>query len=267
MESQSVRILFLGDIVGKSGRDVVCQKLPELIKNFSIDFVIANGENAAAGRGITGPIQAELLSAGVDVVTLGNHAFARETSFEWFDQEQRVLRPVNFPVGVPGRGFGLYRAKSGAIVGVINAIGRVHMSPADCPFAGTERAIESIRSKAAVTIIDMHAEVTSEKAALAWSLDGRVTAVIGTHTHVQTSDARLLPSGTAFLTDVGMCGVRDSILGQDVTGCIQRMKSGYGPHVPLADGPAQLHAVIIDCDVTTGLATGINAITYPEVVH
>ena len=267
MESQSVRILFLGDIVGKAGRDVVCQKLPELIRNFSIDFVIANGENAAAGRGITGPIQAELLSAGVDVVTLGNHAFAREASFEWFDQEQRVIRPVNFPVGVPGRGFGLYRSKSGVIVGVINAIGRVHMSPADCPFAATERAIESIRSKAAVMIVDMHAEVTSEKAALAWSLDGRVTAVIGTHTHVQTSDARLLPSGTAFLSDVGMCGVRDSILGQDVAGCIQRMKSGFGPHVPLADGQAQVHAAIIDCDVTTGLATGITAITYPDVVH
>jgi metallophosphoesterase (TIGR00282 family) len=262
-----VRILFLGDIVGKAGRDLVCQKLPELTKDLSIDFVIANGENAAAGRGITGPIQAELLSAGVDVVTLGNHAFAREASFEWFDEEQRVLRPINFPVGVPGRGCGLYRAKSGAIVGVINAIGRVHMSPVDCPFAATERAVESIRSKASAIIVDIHAEVTSEKAALAWSLDGRVTAVIGTHTHVQTSDARLLPSGTAFLTDVGMCGVRDSILGQDVVGCIQRMKLGYGPHVPLADGQAQLHAVIIDCDVTTGLATRINAITYPEVVH
>ncbi|MFM7186604.1 MAG: YmdB family metallophosphoesterase [Armatimonadota bacterium] len=258
-----MRILFLGDIVGKSGRDAVVQHLPGMIAEFAIDFVIANGENAAAGRGITGPIQAELLSAGVDVVTLGNHAFAREASYEWFDEEQRVLRPVNFPIGVPGRGFGMYRSKSGVVVGVINTIGRVHMSPADCPFTATERAFECIRSKAAVTIVDMHAEVTSEKAALAWFLDGRVSGLIGTHTHVQTSDARLLPRGTAFLSDVGMCGVRDSILGQSVAGSIQRMKSGFGPPVPLADGPAEIHAAIVECDETTGLATGIKAIMYP----
>ena len=249
--------------MGKPGRDAVCQYLPELIKDSAIDFVIANGENAAAGRGITGPIQTELLSAGVDVVTLGNHAFAREASYEWFDQEQRVLRPVNFPVGVPGRGFGLFRSKSGVIVGVINTIGRVHMAPADCPFFTTERAVDCIRAKAAITIVDMHAEVTSEKAGLGWFLDGRVTAVIGTHTHVQTSDARLLPAGTAFLSDVGMCGVRDSILGQNVVGSIQRMKTGFGPPVPLADGAAQLHAAIIDCDENTGLATGIKAVVYP----
>jgi calcineurin-like phosphoesterase len=161
----------------------------------------------------------------------------------------------------------MYRSKSGVVVGVINTIGRVHMSPADCPFTATERAFECIRSKAAVTIIDMHAEVTSEKAALAWYLDGRVTGLVGTHTHVQTSDARLLPGGTAFLSDVGMCGVRDSILGQNVAGSIQRMKTGFGPPVPLADGPAQIHAAIIDCDETTGLATGIRAITYPELLH
>lgn len=235
-----------------------------MIRDFALDFVIANGENAAAGRGITGPIQAELLAAGVDVVTLGNHAFARESSYEWFDQEQRVLRPVNFAIGVPGRGFGLFRSKSGVVVGVVNTIGRVHMAPADCPFTATERAVECIRSKAAVTIVDMHAEVTSEKAAMGWFLDGRVAAVIGTHTHVQTADARLLPSGTAFLSDVGMCGVRDSILGQDVIGSIQRLRTGFGPHAPLADGPAQLHAALIDCDETTGLANSITAITYPE---
>lgn len=262
-----MRILFLGDIVGKPGRDAVCQHLPDLIKQFSIDFVIANGENAAAGRGITGPIQQELLAAGVDVVTLGNHAFAREASHEWFEQEQRIIRPINFATGVPGRGFGLYRSKSGVIVGVVNAIGRVHMSPADCPFIATDRAVELMRTKAAVMVVDMHAEVTSEKAAVAWHLDGRVTAVVGTHTHVQTSDARLLPAGTAFLTDVGMCGVRDSILGQNVSGCIGRMKSGFGPPVPLADGLAQLHAAIIECDETTGLATSISTITYPEHTH
>lgn len=262
-----MRILFLGDIVGKPGRAAVTQHLPTMIRQFAIDFVIANGENAAAGRGITGPIQDELLAAGVDVVTLGNHAFAREASYEWFDQEQRVLRPVNFANGVPGRGYGLYRAKSGIVVGVINTIGRVHMSPADCPFTATDRAIEGIRAKATVTIVDMHCEATSEKAALAWYLDGRVTAVIGTHTHVQTSDARLLPAGTAFLTDVGMCGVRDSILGQSPSESVQRLKSGFGPPVPLADGPAEVHAAIIECDESTGLATGITAITYPEVIH
>jgi calcineurin-like phosphoesterase len=141
------------------------------------------------------------------------------------------------------------------------------MSPADCPFNATERAVETIRSKSSVIFVDMHAEVTSEKAALAWYLDGRVTAVVGTHTHVQTSDARLLPGGTAFLTDVGMCGVRDSILGQNVSGSIQRIKSGFGPPVPLADGQAQLHAAIIECDETTGLANSISAITYPEHTH
>jgi len=262
-----VRILFLGDIVGKPGREAVSQNLPDLVKQFSIDFVIANGENAAAGRGITEPIQGELLAAGVDVVTLGNHAFAREASYEWFEREQRIIRPINFAAGVPGRGFGLYRSKSGVIVGVVNAIGRVHMSPADCPFNATERAVETIRSKSSVIFVDMHAEVTSEKAALAWYLDGRVTAVVGTHTHVQTSDARLLPGGTAFLTDVGMCGVRDSILGQNVSGSIQRIKSGFGPPVPLADGQAHLHAAIIECDETTGLANSISAITYPEHAH
>lgn len=258
-----MNILFLGDVVGKPGRDAVVQFLPELIREHSVDFVIANGENAAAGRGITGPIQAELLAAGVDVVTLGNHAFARESSYEWFDQEQRVLRPVNFPIGVPGRGFGMYRSKSGVVVGVINTIGRVHMSPADCPFTATERALECIRSKATLTFVDMHAEVTSEKAALAWYLDGRVSGVIGTHTHVQTADARILPAGTAFVTDVGMCGVRDSILGQNVSESIQRMKTGFGPPVQLADGQAQLHAALIACDESTGHATHISAIAYP----
>lgn len=254
-----MNVMFLGDIVGKCGRQAVVSMLPSLVHEHALDFVIANAENAAGGKGITAPIISELRDAGVDVITLGNHAFAKECSHDWFASEPRVIRPANFPPGVPGRGSGLYRTKSGVIVGVINLIGRVHMGAADCPFDACERAVASFANQAHFIIVDMHAEVTSEKAAIAWNFDGVVGAVLGTHTHVQTSDARLLPKGTAFITDVGMCGAGSSILGQDVGMSITRLRNGFGPPAILADDDPVVSGALLSFDPVTGVCNKIRS--------
>ncbi len=217
-----MKILFIGDIFGKPGRDIARRAIPSLVEQRGIDFVIANVENSAAGFGVTGDIAETILSYGVDVMTSGNHVWDKKEVLEYIPRQPKLLRPANFPAGVPGRGSYLGRTRTGEPVGVINLMGRVFMTPLDDPFAVALREIEALRAKTRVIFVDFHAEATSEKVAMGWHLDGRVTAVVGTHTHVQTADERILPKGTAYQTDVGMTGPHDSIIGVTVEAALGR---------------------------------------------
>src|ERR671912_2593795 len=208
-----MKLLFIGDIFGKPGREIVRRGLAPLIERHAIDFVIANGENSAAGFGITGDIADALFGYGIDVMTSGNHIWDKKEVLDYIPRQPRLLRPANFPAGVPGRGSYVARTRTGEPVGVLNLMGRVFMTPLDDPFAAALREIESLRAKARVIFVDFHAEATSEKVAMGWHLDGRVTAVVGTHTHVQTADEQILPGGTAYLTDLGMTGPHDGVIG------------------------------------------------------
>jgi 2',3'-cyclic-nucleotide 2'-phosphodiesterase len=223
-----MRILFIGDIFGRPGREIVRRALPALIERESLDFVIANVENAAAGFGITGDIAETILSYGVDAMTTGNHVWDKKEVLDYIPRQLKLLRPANFPAGVPGRGSYLGRTRTGEPIGVLNIMGRIFMQPLDDPFAVVLKEIETVRAKARVIIVDFHAEATSEKIAMAWHLDGRVTGVFGTHTHVQTADERILPKGTACLTDAGMTGPHDSIIGV-TTEVALRVRCGSRP--------------------------------------
>ena len=252
-----MKLLFIGDIFGKPGREIVRRGLPALIEHHAIDFVIANGENAAAGFGITGDIAEALFGYGIDVMTSGNHVWDKKEVLEYIPRQPRLLRPANFPAGVPGRGSYLGRTRTGEPVGVVNVMGRVFMTPLDDPFAVVLREIEALRAKTRVIIVDFHAEATSEKVAMAWHLDGRATAVLGTHTHVQTADERLLPKGTACITDVGMTGPHDSIIGGTVEAALGRFLTAMPARFEAASGPARLNAAIITADPATGKAPRI----------
>jgi metallophosphoesterase (TIGR00282 family) len=208
-----LKILFIGDIVGRPGRQMVARHLASLVDRHLLDLVIANAENAAAGFGVTADVVAELLDAGIDVLTTGNHVWDKKESLPILEQEPRLLRPANYPPGLPGRGWGVFRTSAGVPVGVVNLEGRVFMSNLDCPFRSADAILEEFPGKPPVVLVDFHAETTSEKGALGAYLDGRVSAVLGTHTHVQTADERLMPGGTAFISDVGMTGSRDSVIG------------------------------------------------------
>ena len=223
-----IRLLFVGDIVGRPGRELIRRGLPALRDYHQIDLVIANAENAAAGSGITREIGEELLDRGVDVMTSGNHIWSRREAIDYIGIEPRLLRPANYPAGVPGNGSYLARAAAGQSVGVINVMGRVFMHSIDDPFAVVMREIEALRPRARVIFVDFHAEATSEKVAMGWHLDGKVTAVVGTHTHVQTADERILPKGTAYLTDVGMTGPHDSVIGVGTSAALGRFSTHAG---------------------------------------
>jgi 2',3'-cyclic-nucleotide 2'-phosphodiesterase len=255
-----MRILFLGDVVGRPGRAAIIEQLPALRERYALDFVVVNGENAAGGFGITEPILIELLDAGADVVTTGNHVFDQREALVFIERHERLLRPLNFPPGTPGKGAGLFRTKSGADVLVINAQGRVFMADLDDPFRAVEREIEAcgLKSGADAILIDFHAEATSEKEALGHFVDGRVTAVIGTHTHVPTADEQILIKGTAYISDAGMCGDFDSVLGMDKEEPLQRFltKIPTGRFAP-SSGEATLCGVAIEVDDRTGLARAI----------
>ena len=259
-----MRILLVGDIVGRPGRELVRKGVRALVAHHGIDLVIANAENSAAGFGVTKDIGDTLLESGVDVMTSGNHIWDKKEVIEYIRTEPRLLRPVNYPAGVPGRGSYVAQTSDGRAVGVINAMGRVFMTPIDDPFAGVLREIETIRAKTRVIIVDFHAEATSEKVAMGWHLDGKVTAVIGTHTHVQTADERILPKGTACLTDVGMTGPHDSIIGMDVEPSLARFLTGMPTKFEPASGNPRLNAVIIDADEKTGRATAITRLSHSE---
>jgi 2',3'-cyclic-nucleotide 2'-phosphodiesterase len=257
-----MRLLFIGDIVARVGRDLVRRSVKSLVEERSIDVVIANGENAAGGAGITREISQELFKAGVHVLTSGNHIWAKREALEFITQEPRLLRPANFPRGTPGAGSYLWGDDMGRRVGVVNVMGRVFMAPLDDPFAVAKNEISTLReSGARVILVDFHAEATSEKIAMGWHLDGQVTAVVGTHTHVQTADERVLPGGTAYITDVGMTGPHDGVIGMDRAGAVARFVTGLPGRYDAATGDPRLHGVIIQADDDTGRAATIERVS------
>jgi metallophosphoesterase (TIGR00282 family) len=255
-----MNILFVGDIVGRPGRRALAAALPTLVEQHAIDFTMANGENAAGGMGITPGVAQELLSMGVDVITLGNHVWKNRSAVQAVDDESRLIRPANFPPGVPGQGEGVFRARSGARVGVLNLCGRTFMEALDCPFRAADEAVARLSAQTPVCVVDMHAEATSEKQAMGWFLDGRVSGVLGTHTHVQTADERVLPKGTAYVTDVGMTGPKNSILGMEAKGILGRFLTRMPVKFEVAGGPVLLSAVAIEVEEETGRARGIRRI-------
>ncbi|MEO7272410.1 MAG: TIGR00282 family metallophosphoesterase [Vicinamibacterales bacterium] len=255
-----MRILFVGDIFGKPGREIARRAIPALVARDNLDFVIANVENSASGFGVTGDIADAILGYGVDVMTTGNHIWDKKEVLDYIPRQAKLLRPGNFPPGTPGRGSYVGRTRTGEPVGVLNLMGRVFMSPLDDPFALALKEIEQLRAKARVIFVDFHAEATSEKKAMGWHLDGRVTAVAGTHTHVQTADERLLPKGTAYITDAGMTGPHDSIIGVTIDAALSRFVTGLPSKFEAATGGARLNAVIVTADPATGKATAIERI-------
>jgi metallophosphoesterase (TIGR00282 family) len=255
-----MRILFLGDIVGRSGRKALLNELPRLRARYAADFVIVNGENAAGGFGITEGICEEFIDAGADVVTTGNHVWDQRETLVFIARQPRLLRPVNYPAGTPGRGAGLFTARNGAQVMVINAMGRIFMDALDCPFRAVDREIGQgeLKAKADAIILDFHAEASSEKQAMGYHLDGRATAVIGTHTHVPTADDHILPGGTAYMTDVGMCGDFNSVIGMQKEEPVQRFLSKIPSNrFEPAMGEATVCGVAIETNDATGLAKAI----------
>ena len=257
-----MRILFIGDIVGKPGRELVRRGLPVLVEQYGIDLVIANAENAAAGFGITREIGDQLLGWGVDVMTTGNHVWDKKEAIDYIGAEPRLLRPANYPAGVPGNGSYLARTADGRSAGVVNVMGRVFMLAIDDPFDVVLKEIAALKARARVVFVDFHAEATSEKIAMGWHLDGKVTAVVGTHTHVQTADERILPKGTAYLTDVGMTGPHDSIIGVEIEPALGRFRNAMPARFETATANPRLNAVIVEADDATGMATDVERISY-----
>ena len=251
-----MRILFIGDIFGRPGRDLARRAIRALRASHDVGLVVANVENAAAGFGVTRDLAESLLDDGVDVMTSGNHIWDKKEVLDYIQLEPRLLRPANFPTGVPGRGVYVTRAGREPVA-VINIMGRVFMNPLDDPFAVVSRELAALAGEARVVVVDFHAEATSEKLAMAWYLDGRVTAVIGTHTHVQTADARVLPGGTAYITDVGMTGPHDSIIGIETGAALGRFLRGLPGRFEAATANPRFNGVVIETDPDTGRARTI----------
>jgi len=254
-----MRLLFVADVFGAAGRRAVEGRLRGLREELEADFCIVNGENVADGRGITGKLADRLLGAGADVITLGNHVWARPGFDSYIAGSERVVRPANLPASSPGRGWTVAPAADGTRVAVINLLGQLFMGPATNPFEVVDRLVEEARAAAGAVVVDFHAEATSEKIALARVLDGRVTAVIGTHTHVQTADARVQPGGTAAITDAGMTGPHDSVIGVEAELAIRRMRTGMPVRFHPAESGVRIEGVVVDCD-GDGRATGCEAV-------
>jgi metallophosphoesterase (TIGR00282 family) len=259
-----MNLLFIGDIVGRPGRELVRKGLRGLVDKHSIDLVIANAENSAAGFGVTKDIGDALLDYGVDVMTSGNHIWDKKEVLEYIPKQPKLLRPANYPAGVPGRGSYVAQTRDGRAVGVINVMGRVFMLNIDDPFQVVLKEIEAIRSKTKVIVVDFHAEATSEKVAMGWHLDGKVTLVVGTHTHVQTADERILPNGTAYLTDAGMTGPHDSIIGMEREPSLARFLNGMPSRFEPATANPRLNGVIVSADDQTGRAKAVTRISLSE---
>jgi 2',3'-cyclic-nucleotide 2'-phosphodiesterase len=243
-----MRVLFVGDIVGAPGRLIVHDRLADVVSQRQIDLVIANGENAASGFGITPRLAQELLNLGIHVITGGNHSWDRKEVLEYLPHEPRLLRPANFPEGNPGSGMYTGTAKNGMKYAVLNLQGRVFMTQIDDPFHKADSELEKITTDVAFVLVDMHAEATSEKVAMGWYLDGRVTAVVGTHTHVATADERVLPQGTAYITDVGMTGPHRGVIGMDREGIIKKFLNGLPARFDVASGDVQMNCVLVETD-------------------
>jgi metallophosphoesterase (TIGR00282 family) len=258
-----MRILFVGDIVGKAGRQAIDGVLVKVIADHKIEFTIANGENAAGGMGLTPPIAIEILDQGVDVLTSGNHIWAKKEIFPFLDEELRILRPANYPPNVPGRGSGFFHSTNGQKVGVLNLEGRVFMKHLDCPFRVGEKEVELLRKETNIIFVDFHAEATSEKMAMGWFFNGKVSAVLGTHTHVQTSDERILDGGTAYITDVGMTGPLDSVIGIRKQVALERLLTQIPWKFDVATEEIELQGVVIEVDSKTGKSENIKRIKVP----
>jgi 2',3'-cyclic-nucleotide 2'-phosphodiesterase len=243
-----MRVLFIGDIVGAPGRQIVRERLADIVEHQHIDLVIANGENAAAGFGITPRIAEELLSNGIEVLTGGNHSWDRKEIYEFIPHEPRLLRPANFPEGNPGAGLYVGTAKNGVKYAVLNLQGRVFLAPSEDPFKKADSELCKLPEDVDFVLVDMHAETTSEKIAFGWYLDGRVSAIVGTHTHVTTADERVLPEGTAYITDVGMTGPHEGIIGMERSAIIKKFIDGLPARFEVANGDIQMNAVLIETD-------------------
>jgi len=258
-----LRLLFLGDIIGEPGRKAVIEMVPKLRQAWGIDFVIVNGENAAAGRGITGRITIDLLRAGIAVITTGDHIWDQKEVNSFIETEPRLLRPINYPVGTPGKGSIVLETAKGK-VGVINVQGRTFMQPSlENPFRYIEEEVARMRAETHLIFVDVHAETTSEKIALGRFLDGKVSAVAGTHTHVQTADEQIFPGGTAFICDAGMCGPNESVLGREIHPIIERFMTSMPTYFPVAKGGVTLHGILVDIDTASGKAKSIRRIAEP----
>ena len=253
-----MNILCVGDIVGKAGRTAFIEKLPEIKAEYSIDFVVVNAENAAGGSGVTPKIAKQLFSIGSDVLTMGDHVWDRPELVEFFEEEHRVLRPANFPEDTPGSGWCIVETSLGKKIGVINLLGRVFMKyTTECPFRALKPIVKKIREETNIIIVDFHAEATSEKIALGFFVDGKVSAVVGTYTHVQTADEKILPKGTAYITDLGMAGPQDSVIGQKKELIIQRFLSSMPVRFEVAKDDVWINGAVIEVDENTGLASNI----------
>ncbi len=260
-----MRILFCGDVVGKSGREVLAQRLPRLRREMGADLTVINGENSAAGLGITPGLADELFRLGADVITLGNHAWDKREIYTYIDEEPRLIRPLNLPPGTPGLGSTLVTARDGTKVAVVNLHGRVFFPfYPDDPFRVIDEEVRRLRAMTPVILVDFHAEATSEKMAMGWFLDGHVSAVLGTHTHVQTADEQILPGGTAYQTDVGMCGPWASVIGMDKDLALERFRTQMPVRLEVAKGPAILCAVLLEVDPVTGKTVRVQRIQERE---
>lgn len=257
-----MNILVIGDIVGKPGRAIVKALLAKVQKENDITFTIANAENAAGGRGLTRETKDELLDLGIDVLTMGNHVWDNKNIFSFIDDEHRLIRPINYPGDCPGQGMHIYQTAFNKKVAVINASGRVFLPALDCPFQIVNEVVDDLQGKADYIIVDFHAEATSEKMAFAYYLDGKVSAVLGTHTHIQTADEKILSGGTAYITDLGMTGPSDSILGMEKQSIIERFLSARPTRFEVAAGPMQMQGVIMHFDEESNLATQIRRFSY-----
>jgi len=252
-----MRVLLIGDITGSPGRKIIDRKLKKIKRAESIDFVVANAENSAGGSGITPPIADELLSYGIDVLTSGDHIWRQRRITERLCKDRRVLRPANYPKNAPGYGWGVYESSNGKKIGVLNLLGRVFMQPLVCPFHMAAECIEKIKGETDIIFVDIHAEATSEKIALGWYLDGVVSCVFGTHTHVQTADEKVLPKGTAYITDIGMTGPFDSVIGRRKEQILERFITQMPVRFEMADGDVQMHGAVVEIDEKTAKATSI----------
>ena len=259
-----MKILFIGDIVGEPGRRVIMKRLHKLIAQRQIDLVIGNGENAAGGFGITPDVAGDLFDMGISLITLGNHAWDKKEAMTFIQKDSRVLRPANYPEGVPGRGSIALKTAEGEAIGIVQVMGRVFMPTLDCPFRVAEREVATLREHTRAIIVDMHAETTSEKTAMGHFLDGKVSAVVGTHTHIQTADEQILPKGTAYLTDIGMTGPIHSVIGMKPDTVIQKFLTQMPRRFEVASGPAMLCAALIEVDGGSGKAIGIERLQVSE---
>ena len=254
------KILVAGDVVGRPGRQMVCDYLKPYAQENSIDFIILNGENAAGGLGITPAIADQMFEWGVDAITTGDHAWKKKNIISLAESDVRFLRPANFPAKSPGRGHTCIKSRSGQPVGIVNLVGRTFMQPAECPFRAADEALAELEPLTKVIVVDMHAEASSEKIAMGWHLDGRASAVFGTHTHVQTADERVLPGGTAYITDIGMTGGHESVLGRKVQPVLKKFITNVPANFEVAPGDPRVSGAVITIDTSTGKADSIERI-------